>query len=276
MTEKRKSPIRHKVRKHQRNDNSVNSYIRGDGEKVKLANPTINSYASKLVQKAIELGLAEKVVVTGSDNRKYVGVKITNEGRRIASGCGSGIFDLTMEKMNEYEKKIMKNKKPKFKHYVVRYRTTWKSKRTNVDSTNCFVESKKDIVSNILEKSYGHIPKRKQPKIKIIKAELQTPLKPRLKAFLDIDNRTRSRMKRGYILDYVRILDIDLPPVRRQLRFSDNYKKMKITKGMPPAHLHLMPNGRYKIDDGVHRIHAAKKLGYDRVPILIKYGDMIR
>jgi hypothetical protein len=43
-------------------------------------------------------------------------------------------------------------------------------------------------------------------------------------------------------------------------------------KGMPPAHLHLMSNGRYKVDDGVHRIHAAKKHGYDSVPILIKYG----
>jgi len=163
---------------------------------------------------------------------------------------------------------------PEIKHYVVRYRTTWKDGRTNVDSTNVFVRSEKNIIQDIFEKHYSHIQPHKQPKIEIIKAKFQPPPKPRLRALLDIDNRTRFRLKRGYILEYIKISDIDLPPIRKKLRFDDNYKKMKATKGMPPAHLYLV-RGKYKIEDGVHKIHAAKALGYDRVPILIKYRRLV-
>jgi hypothetical protein len=157
--------------------------------------------------------------------------------------------------------------KPQLKHFVVRYEVLqdgiWRR-----DTTNCFVKSKNAIIKDLRSSYIG-----KPPAIRIISTKLQTLPKPRLKALLDVDTRTQSRMERGYVLDNVSISLINLPPIRSQERLEDNYQKIKTTKAMPPAHLHLLPNGRYEIDDGVHRIHAALKLGYDSVPILIKYGD---
>jgi len=256
----RKSHVIHKVRTHQRISKSVDSYSRGNGNPSK---PAIGKIHKPKVKQF-------RVFPYENQDQNVIVKALTKQDAIIKGSRHPDFAGLPIESLGALEVKIPD---PKLQHFVVKYRTTWKDRRTNVDTMNVYVEDKSDIVSNIHEMNHGHIPPHKQPKIKIIRATLQAPQKPRLKVFFDVDNRTRSRMRRGYILDYVKISDIDLPPVRKQLRFDDNYQKMKATKGMPPAHLYFKLNGRYGISDGVHRIHAAKELGYDRVPILVKYGD---
>lgn len=156
--------------------------------------------------------------------------------------------------------------KPTLKHYIVKYKCTFKDGTFNFDTTNCFVNSEKDIIKD-LEKSFIT-----PPKIEIVKVELQSPPEKRLKPLLDVDTRTRSRMEKGYILDYIQIKDINLPPLRSKERLEDNLKQMKDTQATPPVHLSPAPNGRFEIEDGVHRIYAAKELGYKSIPALINYG----
>jgi len=158
--------------------------------------------------------------------------------------------------------------KSQLKHYVIKYKAIHKNGTLNYDTTNVYVLNKKDLIKE-LQKDYIGTP----PKIEIVWAELQAPSAPRLKPLLDIDSRTRNRMNRGYILDNISISDINLEPVRSSIRFNDNYKQMKATKSVPPVHLSPTPDLRFNVEDGVHRIHSAIKLGYKSIPALILYGD---
>lgn len=164
--------------------------------------------------------------------------------------------------------------KPTTKHFIVKYETFCKGGIYGdgiwvKDSTNCFVPNKKDILIDLQSHYIG-----KPPEMRITKTELQAPPEKRLKPLLDVDTRTRSRMDRGYILDQIQIEDINLPPLRSTERFEDNIKKMKATQSVPPVHLSPTPSGKFEIEDGVHRIHVAKKLGYKSIPALVYYGRL--
>jgi len=88
------------------------------------------------------------------------------------------------------------------------------------------------------------------------------------KALMDVDPRIRGRLQRGYTFSpSVPISDILLEPAWNKLRLEDNLKKLKKTGAMPPVLLHLdLKTQKYRIEDGIHRIHAGKRLGYTHVP----------
>lgn len=63
---------------------------------------------------------------------------------------------------------------------------------------------------------------------------------------------------------------IEVPPVWNQLRYEDNKKKLEQTGKMPPVFLEYDDSkDRYKISDGIHRVNAAKDLGYQNVPAIV-------
>jgi len=68
----------------------------------------------------------------------------------------------------------------------------------------------------------------------------------------------------------VPISQIELTPPWNKMRYEDNKKKIGETGKMPPAFLDFDDStGTYKISDGIHRINAAKDLGYKCVPAVV-------
>lgn len=89
------------------------------------------------------------------------------------------------------------------------------------------------------------------------------------RALMDVDLRVRGRMKRGYTFhSAVPIVEINLPKPWSKARLESNLKLMRKTKATPPVLLHHV-RGRYEIEDGIHRINAAKRLGFSHIPAVI-------
>jgi hypothetical protein len=115
----------------------------------------------------------------------------------------------------------------------------------------------------------------------------ELPLAP--EALMDEDPRVRGRLRfdveeaRREYQQYgewyenvfepmVPIDQIDLPSPWNNLRYEDNKKKIGETGKMPPAFLSFNDTTHiYVISDGIHRINAAKDLGYTHVPAVVSY-----
>lgn len=139
------------------------------------------------------------------------------------------------------------------------------------DSCTVFARNVQDVKQQLSNK-FDHIALEKRPEIVVVKYKLEALLAKRLKPLLDVDTRTRSRMDRGYMLSEINLADINIPPVRSEGRLQDNLQHIKKSKGVPPIHL-TPKSGKFEIEDGVHRVHAAQKLGYKSIPALVYYGD---
>lgn len=109
------------------------------------------------------------------------------------------------------------------------------------------------------------------------------------RALMDEDPRVRARLKTDWeevrrqyresgewyedVLELmVPISQIELPAPWNSFRLENNKKKIKETGAMPPAMLYFDDSSQtYKISDGIHRINAAKDLGYTHVPAVVSY-----
>jgi len=114
-------------------------------------------------------------------------------------------------------------------------------------------------------------------------------LPPAPEALMDVDPRARSRLRldieearRQYrefgewyeyvFVPMVPIAQIELTPVWNRLRYEDNKKRLSDTGKMPPVFLHFNDTTQiYMVEDGMHRIHAAKDLGYTHVPAVASH-----
>lgn len=74
-----------------------------------------------------------------------------------------------------------------------------------------------------------------------------------------------------YTLKKVSISKINLTPAWSLLRLQDNLNKIKKTHAMPPIFLYNRKDGRYDIEDGIHRTTAAKMLGYSYVWAIVAH-----
>jgi len=92
---------------------------------------------------------------------------------------------------------------------------------------------------------------------------------------LDIEEARRQYAEYGEWYEYVfepmvPIAQIELTPPWNQLRYEDNKKRIGETGKMPPAFLHFDDATQiYRVEDGIHRINAAKDLGYTHVPAVV-------
>lgn len=70
----------------------------------------------------------------------------------------------------------------------------------------------------------------------------------------------------------VLISEIDLPPVWNTYRYEDAKARLQKTNAMPPIMLYYNElTGKYGIEDGIHRTHAAEDLDYTHVPAVATY-----
>jgi len=96
-------------------------------------------------------------------------------------------------------------------------------------------------------------------------------------ALMDVDRRAASRLERDsdtYKLEDVPISQINLRKAWNEHRYKDNLYYLRVTGGMPPVLLHFdEKTGKFNIEDGIHRVHAAKDLGYTQVPAIVARSD---
>ena len=89
------------------------------------------------------------------------------------------------------------------------------------------------------------------------------------KPLMDVDTHVHGRLARGYVFENVMISDINLPPIWNKLRYEDNRKRLKQSESMPPVFLSFQGRKPAEVEDGIHRIHAAKDEGYTQVPAIV-------
>jgi hypothetical protein len=84
----------------------------------------------------------------------------------------------------------------------------------------------------------------------------------------DVKQRNAEDEDQEASIEDIPIEDIDLPPPRDSGRTASVKEGMKAGAAMPPARGGYQPNGKFALDDGVHRINAAKEAGATHIPAL--------
>ena len=113
-------------------------------------------------------------------------------------------------------------------------------------------------------------------------ALMEKDVRVRARLRLDLEEAKRQYQQYGEWYEsvfepMVPIAQIDLPAPWKELRYQDNKKKIGETGKMPPAFLEFHDDTRrYAIADGIHRINAAKDLGYTNVPAVVSYRRTYR
>jgi len=113
-------------------------------------------------------------------------------------------------------------------------------------------------------------------------ALMEKDVRVRARLRLDLEEAKRQYQQYGEWYEsvfkpMVPIAQIDLPAPWKELRYQDNKKKIGETGKMPPAFLEFHDDTkRFTISDGIHRINAAKDLGYTNVPAVVSYRRTYR
>ena len=192
---------------------------------------------------------------------------------RMSDEQEKSLFDSFVEDLREAGIDPLSPSSP----YPVRYRSTIDRRRTY--NENVFRVD--DLVKSIIREHALAI----RPVPGLLAVVPPRPLAP--EALMDEDPRVRTRLKldleeakRQYqqygewyenvFEPMVPISQIESKAPWNQFRYEDNKKKIGETGKMPPAFLAFNDvTQKYDISDGIHRINAAKDLGYKYVPAVV-------
>lgn len=74
-----------------------------------------------------------------------------------------------------------------------------------------------------------------------------------------------------YSIKLIPVADIDVPPVWNPGRFDQALKHMKNGDKLDPIRARLdEKDGKWKINDGIHRANASIEMGYSHVPVFVE------
>lgn len=272
----RKSPIRHSVRTHIRNKRRVSSYIRGKGERTvkrRLVKVLSNAEFYKLIgrietyrnkddfrkfkREFLRRFNRSKWIYRGMSRDEYE--QLLDTGTIVSNGHFTLDFDIAKSWARgdtDVVVRILKPSNAKPRDY--------KLNDFYIDELEVLVP-KGTKVQSIVKVFDKQVLSKKNP------TKLHTP-----EPLMDVDRRVLSRLKRDpstYRFETVPISQINMFKVWNPLRYKDNLAKLKATKKMPPVLLQFNWRTRkFDIEDGIHRINAAKDLNYTHVPAVVAYA----